>query len=72
MTYIVVVIDEYADLVMTNSEVEDLVVRLAQKARACGISLLIATQRPSASIISPTYEYLINLAESQDLYFDLK
>lgn len=54
MTYIVVVIDEYADLVMTNSEVEDLVVRLAQKARACGISLLIATQRPSASIISPT------------------
>lgn len=54
MSYIVVVIDEYADLVMTNSEIEDLVVRLAQKARACGISLLIATQRPSASIISPT------------------
>lgn len=54
MTYIVVVIDEYADLVMTNPEIEDLVVRLAQKARACGISLLIATQRPSASIISPT------------------
>lgn len=54
MTYIVTVIDEYADLVMTNSEIEDLVVRLAQKARACGITLLIATQRPSASIISPT------------------
>lgn len=54
MTYIVTVIDEYADLVMTNKEIEDFVIRLAQKARACGITLLIATQRPSAGIISPT------------------
>jgi DNA segregation ATPase FtsK/SpoIIIE-like protein len=54
MKYMVSVIDEYADLVMQERECEDLIVRLAQKARACGITLLIATQRPSADIISPT------------------
>lgn len=54
MKYIICVIDEYADLVMTEKSVEDLIIRLAQKARAAGISLLIATQRPSADIISST------------------
>ena len=53
MPYHVCIIDEFADLVMTaGREVEDLVVRLAQKARAAGISVIIATQRPSADIIS--------------------
>ena len=54
MPYFVCVIDEYADMVMQEKTVEDLIVRLAQKARAAGIHLLIATQRPSADIISPT------------------
>lgn len=54
MEYIVCVIDEYADMVMQEKTVEDLIIRLAQKARAAGITLLIATQRPSADIISPT------------------
>ncbi|AIW03213.1 FtsK/SpoIIIE protein [Bacillus phage Mater] len=52
MPYIVCVIDEFADLMDTNSEVEGLVARLAQKARAAGIHLVIATQRPSVDIIS--------------------
>lgn len=54
MSYIVCIIDEYAELVMQEKTVEDLIIRLAQKARAAGISLLIATQRPSADIISST------------------
>lgn len=54
MAYIICIIDEYADMVMTEKSVEDLIIRLAQKARAAGISLLIATQRPSADIISST------------------
>lgn len=54
MPYIITVIDEYADLVMQEKSCEDLIIRLAQKARAAGISLLIATQRPSADIISST------------------
>lgn len=54
MAYIICIIDEYADLVMTEKSVEDLIIRLAQKARAAGISLLIATQRPSADIVSST------------------
>lgn len=45
---IVIVIDELADLLMQSSESEDLLVRLAQKARATGIHLLLATQRPDA------------------------
>lgn len=54
MRYIVCIIDEYADLVMQEPEVEEEIVRLAQKARAAGVHLLIATQRPSADIISST------------------
>lgn len=49
--YIVVAIDEYADLKMVNSKVDDLIVRLGQKARQCGIHLIVATQRPSVDVI---------------------
>ena len=52
LPYIVVVIDEFADLIMTAKEVETPVTRLAQKARAIGIHLIIATQRPSVDVIT--------------------
>ena len=52
MPYIVVVIDEFADLIMTAKEVETPVTRLAQKARAIGIHLIIATQRPDVKVIT--------------------
>lgn len=52
MPYIVCVIDEYADLMATNPAVEDHVVRLSQKARAAGIHLVIATQKPLATIVT--------------------
>ncbi|MDE5730963.1 MAG: DNA translocase FtsK [Alistipes sp.] len=52
LPYIVVVIDEFADLIMTAKEVEVPVTRLAQKARAIGIHLIIATQRPSVDVIT--------------------
>ena len=52
MPYIIVVVDEYADLVDTNKDIGMPVVSIAQKARACGIHMLIATQRPSTNIIT--------------------
>ncbi len=53
MPYIVTIIDELADLMMTGrKEVENSIVRLAQKARAIGIHLVVATQRPSSDIIT--------------------
>lgn len=52
MPYIVVIIDEFADLIMTAKEVEAPVMRLAQKARAIGIHLIVATQRPDVKVIT--------------------
>lgn len=52
LPYIVVIIDEFADLIMTAKEVEVPVMRLAQKARAVGIHLIVATQRPDVKVIT--------------------
>ena len=54
LPYIVVIVDEFADLIMTAKEVEVPVMRLAQKARAIGIHLIVATQRPDVKVITGT------------------
>lgn len=61
MPYIVVIIDEFADLLMTaGREIEEPIARLAQKARAIGIHLVIATQRPTTDIITGTIKANFN------------
>jgi S-DNA-T family DNA segregation ATPase FtsK/SpoIIIE len=55
MSYIVIVVDEFNDLIMQcGQEANDAIVRLAQKARACGIHIILATQRPTVDVVSGT------------------
>jgi S-DNA-T family DNA segregation ATPase FtsK/SpoIIIE len=52
LPYIVCVIDEFADLIMVNKQVEDYVCRISQMGRAAGVHLIVATQRPSVDVIT--------------------
>jgi S-DNA-T family DNA segregation ATPase FtsK/SpoIIIE len=53
LPYLVVIIDEFADLILSNKSAEKLIVSLAQKGRAAGIHLILATQRPDATVMTP-------------------
>ncbi|WMY97215.1 MAG: DNA translocase FtsK [Arsenophonus sp.] len=50
--YIIIIIDEFADLIMQNKEIVPLIIKLVQKSRASGIHIILSTQRPSANIIN--------------------
>ena len=52
MPWIVIIVDEWADLMMVNKEVEKSIIRLCAKSRACGIHVILATQRPSADVVT--------------------
>jgi len=52
LPYMVFIIDELADLMMTNKEVEGFIIRIAQKARAVGMHMILATQRPQANVVT--------------------
>lgn len=67
MPYIICVVDEYADLKDTNPDVDKSIKRLGQKARAAGIHLIIATQRPSAKVLDGTIKANIQNAISFNL-----
>lgn len=73
MPYVVIIVDELADLMMVASNsVEEAIMRLTQKARACGMHLIIATQRPSTDVIKGTIKSNIptRIAFSVSSYID--
>jgi S-DNA-T family DNA segregation ATPase FtsK/SpoIIIE len=73
MPYVVIIVDELADLMMvSSSSVEEAIMRLTQKARACGMHLIIATQRPSTDVVKGTIKSNIptRIAFSVSSYID--